>query len=79
VPKRELIGRHWRRDVLHPESREKNGSYRRRYKCGSHRERESGPHPSTTATVPVSLGTLAVAVQVSQRHQYEITLADIKA
>jgi hypothetical protein len=43
------------------------------------RRKRSGPHPSITATVPVSLGTLAVAAQVSQRHQYEMNLPDIKA
>jgi hypothetical protein len=43
------------------------------------KEKRGHSHPSTTATVPVSLGTLAVAAQVSQRHQYQITLADIKA
>jgi hypothetical protein len=48
-------------------------------KCDQHGGRKNGPHPSTTATVPVSLGTFAVAVQVSQRYQYEITLADIKS
>jgi hypothetical protein len=63
---------------LHPESREKDRSYGRSYKCGSQGENRSGLHPSTTATVPVSLGILAVAAQVSKRHQYEITLADIK-
>ncbi len=46
---------------------------------GIHTKEEVASHPSTTATVPVSLGTLPVAAQVSQRHQYEITLADIEA
>ena len=35
-------------------------------------------HPSITATVPVSLGALAVAAHVSQRHNCVMISADTK-
>lgn len=43
------------------------------------RSKMSGIHPSTTATVPVSSGGLALAAEVSQRHVYEMISADIKS
>jgi hypothetical protein len=58
--------RHGGRDILHSERCEEDGGYNRSHK-GELDGKETGPHPSTTATVPVSSGALAVAAQVSQR------------